>query len=100
MNARPRMDLDGVALLSAENPTTALAIFRHRTTNGLTFLMPESADFSVDWEHIESAVVDLQKGQIEIQFSNDYIQNHNWLRGQKTLVGHWMDRYTMGNQSS
>ena len=95
MTTRPRMDLDGVPLLAAQNPTTALAIFRYRTTDGLVFLMPESADFTVPWEHIEYANLDLLKGTIEVSFSTDYVAGNNWLRGHKSIVGHWMDRFTM-----
>ena len=95
MMARPRMDLDGVALVAAENPSTALAIFRHRTTDGLVFLMPESADFAVGWEHIDQANVNLMKGRIEVTFSKEYSASHNWLRGHTRLVGQWMDRFTM-----
>jgi len=95
MTARPRMDLDGVALVAAENPSTALAIFRYRTTEGLVFLMPESADFIVDWEHIDEAIVNLMEGRVEVAFSETYASTHNWLRGNRRLVGRWMDRFTM-----
>jgi hypothetical protein len=87
-----RIDLDGVALVSESNPSTVLAIFRARTTEGVTLLMPESAEFNVAWEHIESAQLDLAHGDVRVSFTGEYVSKVNWLRGSSTLVGRWMDR--------
>ncbi len=95
MSPTPRIDLDGVALVDEVQPSTVLAIFRYRTTQGLVLLMPESAEFSVDWSQLESADLDLKEGTIRIQFCDGYVAEQNWLRGATTVVGRWMDRYTM-----
>ena len=87
-----RIDLDGVALVSEANPSTVLAIFRARTTQGVTLLMPESAEFNVVWEHIESAQLDLARGDVRLTFKTEYVSSVNWLRGSSTLIGRWMDR--------
>jgi hypothetical protein len=92
MAAPLRIDLDGVALVSADNPSTVLAIFRARTTEGVTLLMPESAEFTVGWEHIESAQLDLARGDVSLSFHAEYVASVNWLRGSATLTGRWMDR--------
>jgi len=92
MSAPLRIDLDGVALVSETNPSTVLAIFRARTTQGVTLLMPESAEFNVSWEHVESAQLDLARGDVRLSFSADYVASVNWLRGSATLVGRWTDR--------
>ena len=92
MVAPLRIDLDGVALVSESNPSTVLAIFRSRTTEGVTLLMPESAEFNVAWEHIESARLDLAQGDIRLSFHADYVTSANWLRGSSSLIGKWMDR--------
>jgi hypothetical protein len=92
MAAPLRIDLDGVALVSEANPSTVLAIFRARTTEGITLLMPESAEFNVAWEHIESAQLDLAQGDVRLSFKAQYVASMNWLRGSETLIGKWMDR--------
>lgn len=92
MAAPLRIDLDGVALVSEANPSTVLAIFRARTTEGVTLLIPESAEFTVTWEHIESAQLDLAKGDVRLGFTPAYVASVNWLRGSAALTGRWMDR--------
>lgn len=96
MSNRPRIDLDGVTLLDPARPTSAIVILRHRTTEGLVLLMPESAEFNVAWSDIDHAHLDLGSGEVEIAFSPDYVAGHNWLRGAKVLRGRWTDRYVMG----
>ena len=96
MQARPRIDLDGVALHDPNNPgTPAIAIFRYRTTGGLILLIPESADFLISWEHIESLQLDLKSGQIVLEFSAEWAKKENWLRCATVLNGRWTDRYEM-----
>jgi hypothetical protein len=95
MSARPRIDLDGVHLVAEDNPDMVIAILRYRTTTGLALLMPESADFVVDWEHIEEAQLDLASGSVRVVFTPGFVAAHNWLRGSRVLVGQWVDRFTM-----
>jgi len=95
MNKRPRIDLDGVPLVDEENPSTTLVIFRFRTTQGLTMLMPESAEFSIPWASVRSADLDLLSGTFRISLTPEYIAQHNWVRGAETLSGQWIDRVTM-----
>lgn len=95
MNARPRIDLDGVALQDEKNPDMVVAIFRYRTTEGLLMLIPESADVLVPWSAIEAARLDLAGGALEVRFKEGYVGAQNWLRGARVLTGRWMDRYTM-----
>ncbi len=93
--ATPRIDLDGVALTDArETSGTALAIFRHRSVEGLVLLMPESAEFLVTWDDVASASLDLVGGAVEIRFEAAYVAHSNRLRGADRLVGRWMDRFT------
>jgi hypothetical protein len=92
MTATLRIDLDGVALVGEANPSTVLGIFRARTTDGLVLLMPESAEFTVSWEHVKGAQLDLVNGDVRISFQSDYVASANWLRGNESLVGRWMDR--------
>ena len=94
MTGIPRIDLTGVALLDQNDPTTAVAVFRYRTTNGLILLMPESAEFLVPWDAIEQAQLDLMSGHVRIQFTAAYATSHNWLRGGRSLSGSWTDRFT------
>ena len=95
MTARPRIDLDGVDLADLNNADMIVAIFRYRTVEGLLFLIPESADVLVEWRHVEEATLDLKGGQMKIRLAADYVRGQNWLRGATTLVGKWLDRYTM-----
>lgn len=95
MNARPRIDLDGVALHDERNADMIVAIFRYRTTEGLLMLIPESADVLVPWNAIEGATLDLVTGAIEVRLSESYVTNENWVRGARVLSGKWLDRYTM-----
>jgi hypothetical protein len=92
MTAPLRIDLDGVALVGETHPSTVLGIFRARTTDGIVLLMPESAEFTVSWEHVKDAQLDLANGDLRITFESDYVASVNWLRGNETLVGRWMDR--------
>src|SRR5215468_5043467 len=89
---RPRIDLDGVALSDPDNPHMVVAIFRYRTTSGLTLLVPESADVLVPWEAIEAATLDLRGGRVEVRFAASFVARENWLRGAHLLVGSWTDR--------
>src|SRR2546426_7442978 len=95
MEARPRIDLDGVALADPKNPIMPLAIFRHRTTEGLTLLIPESAELVVPWKEIEEASLDLASGEVRVAFKAGYAKKQNWLRGARVLAGRWMDGLTM-----
>lgn len=92
-NSRPRIDLDGVALNDEANPHMVVAIFRHRTTEGVVFLIPESADVLVPWSQVEEASLDLATGAVRVRFAPGYVREQNWVRGAKTLVGKWMDRF-------
>lgn len=95
MTARPRIDLDGVDLTDLKNPDMVVAIFRYRTVEGLLMLIPESADVLVEWRHVEEASLDLKTGAVKIRLAADYVRTQNWLRGATTLVGRWLDRFTM-----
>ncbi len=96
MQARPRIDLEGVALSDERNPYMIIAIFRYRTTDGLLLLIPESADVLVSWSDVESAELDLRNGRVRVSFTESYVSGQNWLRGARTLVGEWTDRFKMG----
>lgn len=89
---RPRVDLDGIALHDPHSGGPAIAILRHRTTSGLVLLMPESADFLVEWEHLDQVVLDLISGVVRVVFAEDYAREQNWLRGAGILEGRWTDR--------
>ena len=91
--ARPRVDLDGVALRDPESSGPVLVILRYRTRSGLVLLMPESADFLVGWEHLEEVVMDLKSGMVRVCFDPSYASQQNWLRGARVLEGRWTDRY-------
>ena len=90
--ARPRVDLDGIALRDPRSSGPAIVILRYRTTSGLVLLMPESADFVVGWEHLDEVVVDLKSGLVRVAFDPTYAAKQNWLRGARVLEGRWMDR--------
>jgi hypothetical protein len=92
MRARPRIDLDGVPLTGESAEGGVLAIMRYRTTEGLELLMPESGDFLVPWDVIESADLDLAAGVVRITFQPEWASTENWLRGARVLVGSWTDR--------
>jgi hypothetical protein len=95
MARRPRVDLDGIALTSPDEPHMVLAVLRYRTTDGLRLLMPESGDFDVSWAHIERARLDLASGTVRITFEPEWAATQNWLRGASVLIGRWIDRYEM-----
>jgi hypothetical protein len=95
MQARPRIDLEGVALADERNAYMVIAIFRYRTTDGLLLLIPESADVLVSWEDVQEAALDLKTGRVRIRLSESYVASQNWLRGAQVLVGEWMDRLRM-----
>jgi hypothetical protein len=100
MNARPRIDLDGVSLVDADRPPMVLAIFRYRTADGLVLLIPESADVLVSWEHVEEAALDLKAGTVRIVLRSSYAERQNWLRSARTLSGSWTDRFVMDASSA
>jgi len=92
--ARPRIDLDGVTLSDPDREHSApLVIFRRRTTAGLVLLMPESADFTVAWEHVVDASLDLKTGAVRLAFEPAWAAEQRWLRGATTVTGIWSDRY-------
>ena len=93
---RPRFDLDGIPLHGEGSNGMVLAILRHRTTDGLDLLMPESGNFTVPWSLVRNALIDLPRGEIRIEFDTAFAAKENWLRGNDTLVGTWMDRHQMG----
>jgi len=95
MSERPRIDLDGVDLYDPRNDKMAIAIFRYRTTKGLILLVPESAEILVDWEHIRGTHLDLKSGNLTIDLDEAYVGSNNWLRGATSLVGKWIDRFTL-----
>ncbi len=93
MGARPRIDLDGVALRADGGDGMVLAVFRHRTRRGLVLLMPESGEFLVGWDDIADARLDLESGAIRVDLRPEYCAAEHWLRGSTTLVGRWIDRF-------
>jgi hypothetical protein len=95
MQARPRIDLEGVALSDERNAYMVIAIFRYRTTDGLVLLIPESADVLVRWQDVAEAGLDLKTGRVHVRFAESYVATENWLRGAVTLVGEWTDRFKM-----
>src|ERR1700722_1913484 len=78
MNARPRIDLDGVSLVDAAKPPMVIAVFRYRTAEGLVLLIPESADILVPWEHVDEAALDLMAGTVRIVLRPSYVERQNW----------------------
>ena len=92
MTARPRIDLDGVALADPNNPHMVVAIFRRRTAEGLLLLIPESADLFVPWEEVAETALDLRSGLLRLRFRPAYVAAQNWLRGAEELCGRWTDR--------
>jgi hypothetical protein len=94
VNARPRIDLDGVPLTDEKNPHMVVAIFRYRTVEGLLLLIPESADVLVPWSAVESSSLDLATGGLVVRLAADYVAKENWLRGARVLTGRWLDRFT------
>jgi hypothetical protein len=100
MTGRPRIDLDGVSLVDEKNPPMVIAVFRHRTTEGLVLLVPESADVLVPWEHVTETTLDLRAGTVKVVFVPEYVERQNWLRGARTLVGSWTDRFVMSSASA
>jgi hypothetical protein len=96
MSRRPRLDLDGVPLTDENDPYMPLCIFRHRSTEGLVLLIPESAEVLVRWGDVDEAAVDLANGSVRVRFKPEYVAGQNWLRGASTIVGQWLDRYVWG----
>ncbi len=92
MDKRRRIDLDGVTLSDPDGPAAAVALFRHRTVEGLLLSMPESADIVVAWDDIESADLSLVTGKLTVRFAEAYAAKANWLGGVRTLEGRWTDR--------
>jgi hypothetical protein len=90
--ARPRVDLDGLALHAPGSEGPAIAVLRYRTTAGLVLLMPESAEFLVRWEDLGDVALDLRAGVVRIEFQEAYAARENWLRGARLLEGRWVDR--------
>jgi len=98
--ARPRIDLDGVALADPEDTSRqALAVFRYRTTAGLVLLMPESAEFLVPWERVAEATLDLAAGEVRVRFAQPWAGEQQWLRGAETVTGRWVDRVEMSAEA-
>ena len=93
MTKRPRIDLDGIPLHDETNAYMTVAIFRFRTTEGLVFLIPESAEVLVGFEDVESATVSLADANVRIRFREGFVEKQPWLRGARTLVGEWLDRH-------
>jgi len=100
MQARPRIDLEGVALQDERNPYMVIAVFRYRTTEGLLLLIPESADVLVSWADVLEAGLDLKTGRLTIRLADAYVRSQNWLRGASVLTGEWMDRFKMDRKTS
>ena len=89
MAAPLRIDLDGVALVSEANPSTVLAIFRARTTEGVTLLIPERGS---PWPGSTSRAPSwIREGDVRLAFTPAYVGSVNWLRGSAALTGRWMD---------
>jgi hypothetical protein len=99
---RPRLDLDGVALVDAASPAASgvVAIFRYRTRDGLVLLVPESADVLVPWEHVEEARVDLASGRLHVRLAASFVARESWVRGARELVGEWTDRVVLEHAPS
>jgi hypothetical protein len=92
MDRRPRIDLDGVTLSDPDGPSAAVAIFRHRTVEGLVLSMPESADILVPWKDVAGADLSLVSGRLRLSFTSEFAESANWLGGLRTLEGRWIDR--------
>lgn len=95
MKSRPRIDIEGVALVDANKPLSIVAIFRHRTTHGLTLQMPEAGELFVPWSALRSVRVDLVDGRVHVEFEPDYTASQSWLRGATHVEGNWLDRLTL-----
>ena len=97
--ARPRIDLDGVALYDGnrdpERNQMVICVFRKRTRQGLVLLVPESAEVLVSWEHIRSAEVDLASAEVRVELAPDYVDREHWLRQATHLAGSWTDRLVL-----
>jgi len=72
-----------------------VAVFRYRTSEGLVLLVPESADVLVPWAHVEEAKLDLASAEVSVRLAPAYVERQSWLRGARTLVGTWTDRFVM-----
>lgn len=92
---RPRIDLDGIALADERDPHMVVAVFRHRTTEGLVLLQPESVDVLLPWSVVLETTLDLKTGALTVALAPDYVAAQNWLRGATRLVGRWTDRFLM-----
>ena len=92
MGTRPRIDLDGVALVAEGGDGPALALLRRRTREGLVVQVPESAEVLLPWADVEHAEVDLAAGRVRIRLSEPVVERSAWLRGARRLTGTWVDR--------
>lgn len=92
MSARPRIDLDGVPLSNVDDASQVVAVFRHRTHQGLILLVPESTDELIRWDDVRACNIDLHNGSIRLELSEAVVARENWLRGAHVLVGSCFDR--------
>ena len=97
--ARPRIDLDGVAMYDATRDASrnqmVICVFRKRTRQGLVLLVPESAEVLVPWDQVVAAQVDLGSAEVKIELEADYVAKEHWLRQATHLVGSWTDRVVL-----
>jgi hypothetical protein len=87
---RIRLDLEGIALNDEKGRLTAT--FRYRTADGVVVNLPESADYSLGWAHLEACTVDLRTGELVIRLKPEHVEEHRWLHGSRELRGQWLDR--------
>lgn len=85
-----RLDLNWIPLSGPE--TDVLCLLRFRLKEGLTLGVPESCDVAVPWSEIRSATLDLKSGEVRVQFTEEALRKHAWLRNQETCTGTWLDR--------
>lgn len=78
--------------LRAEGATDTLAVFRHRTLEGVVLSLPESADELVPWGEIEQADLCLATGRLLLRFRESFVRRSHWLGGASGLEGIWTDR--------
>lgn len=92
MPARPRIDLDGVALAAEGGDGQVIALLRRRTRDGIVLQVPESAEVLVSWADVERAGVDLATGRVTVRLGPAVVARCAWLRGAARLSGTWVDR--------
>lgn len=90
MTQRLRLDLNWIPLSGPE--TDVLCLLRFRMKEGLALGVPESCDVTVPWSEIRSAALDLKSGEVRVQFTEEALRKHAWLRNQETCTGTWLDR--------